>query len=226
MVVGVTNPLAASSGGRRPVSYVVFSFLALDSIPSKLRVLLNCQSGRQWSRTLTLPAVGVWRQYIVEVDYLRGWTIGPWKTEALFKSDSSNIISAGFTVDRGGSTTTQHYMAIDFTVESADWGAADADGDRASNAAEVVAGTDPFDCDDVLTVRTLQNPLHGRGFDIAWDSAAGRIYTVWRSTNLTKAWDLQQSGIQASIPRNFYWDSGATGFGSYFYRITVDNPAW
>ena len=225
-VVGVTNSPAAAPDGRSPVSYVVFSFLALDCVPGNLQLRLNCQSGRQWIRTLPLPTVGIWRQYIVEVDYLEGWTIAHWKKEALFQSDSLNIISVGLAVDRGGSTTAQLYMAVDFAVEGADWGTADTDGDRASNAAEVIAGTDPFDKADVLALRMLENPIHNQGFDVVWDSAPDRVYTIWRGTNLANAWVSQQSGIQASVPRNYYWDSGATGSGPYFYRVTVDNAAW
>ena len=224
VVVGVTNLPAASTGGHSQVSYIVFSFLALDCVPGKLRLFLNCQSGRQWFRTLALPTLGIWRQYIVEVNYSKGWTIGPWKTEALFQSDSSDILSAGLTVERGGSTMAQLYMAVDFALEGPDWGAADEDGDRASNAAEAIAGTDPFDQADVLALSMLETTTPSRGFGVAWDSAADRSYTLWRGTNLLSAWVPQQSGIPASVPRNVYWDSGATGCGPYFYRLTVDNP--
>ena len=77
VVVGATNPPTASGGGCAPITYISFSFLASDCVPSQLRLCLTCQDGRQWYRTLTLPAVGVWKQYIVAVDYSQGWTIGP-----------------------------------------------------------------------------------------------------------------------------------------------------
>jgi len=223
VVVGATNA-AAPLGGCNPITYVSFSFLASDCVPGAVRLCLNCQSGRQWCRTLTLPAVGVWKPYIVAVDYAHGWTIGPWKTEALFLSDSTNIVSAGLIVDRAGSTAAQSYTVVDFALQGAGWGEADADGDGASNAAEVLAGTDPFDASSVLALSVWNDAGSGRGYGIAWNSTADRFYTVWRGTNLTQPWVPLQTNAAACVPRNFYWDVGATGVGPYFYKVTVDNP--
>jgi hypothetical protein len=224
VVVGATNPPAAFPEECRPVSYVTFSFLALDCLPGELRLCLNCRSGRQWYRTLPLPSVGIWKQYIVAVNYVRGWTIGPWKTEALFQSDSAGILSAGLTVNRGGSTAAQQYLAADFTMEGAGWGTADTDGDRACNAAEAAAGTDPFDRADVLALSASQSTDSGPGFGVAWYSVEDRLYTLWRGTNLLQPWVSQQTAIPARVPVNVYWDAGATGAGPYYYGITVDNP--
>ncbi len=221
-VVAATNP-AVSPGGPGVVSYVSFSFLASDCIPSALQVCLNCQSGRQWCRTLNLPAAGAWKQYIVPVDY-SGWTIGPWATAALFQSDSTNVVSAGITVARGGGTAAQNYTVVDFALLGPDWAAGDADGDGVCNAAEVLAGTDPFDKSSVLAMSVWKVASSGEGFGIAWESVADRYYTVWRGTNLAFPWVPQQTNIPACVPRNFYWDVGATGSGPYFYKITVDNP--
>ena len=225
VVIGATNPLAPSGLGRAPVTYVSFSFLASDAIPSQLRLCLNCQDGRQWCRTLTLPTLGAWKQYIVAVDYSQGWTIGPWKTEALFLGDCTNIVSAGLSVARAGSTTAQSYAVVDFALQGADWGAADADGDGVCNAAEVVAGTNPFDKSSVLAMGVWNAADARQGFGIVWDSVVDRFYTVWRGTNLAAPWLPQQTSIPASVPRNYYWDNGATGSGPYFYKVTVDNPA-
>lgn len=224
VVVGATNSPCLAAGGCSPVSYVSFSFLASDCVPSQLQLCLNCQDGRQWYRTLTLPAVGVWKQYIVAVDYSQGWTIGPWKTEALFQGDSTNIVSAGLTVSRAGSTAAQSYTVVDFALQGAGWGAADSDGDGVCNADEVLAGTNPFDKDSVLAVSVWSAADVGQGFGLAWDSVADHFYSVWRGTNLAAPWVLQQSSIPACVPRNVYWDAGATGSGPYFYKVTVDNP--
>lgn len=224
VIVGATNPPLVHAGGCSPITYVSFSFLASDCVPSELRLCLNCQGGRQWCRTLTLPAVGVWKQYIVAVDYTQGWTIGPWKTEALFAGDSTNIVSAGLAVDRAGSTAAQSYTVVDFALQGAGWGAADTDGDGASNAAEVLAGTDPFDRSSVLAVGVWTTPGAGQGFGIAWDSVADRFYTLWRGTNLAAPWVPLQTNIPACVPRNSYWDAWAPGSGACFYSVTVDNP--
>jgi len=225
VVIGATNPPTAAPGGHGPISYVSFSFLASDNVPSGLQLCLNCASGRQWYRTLTLPTVGVWKQYIVPVDYSQGWTIGPWKTEALFQSDTTSVVSAGLTVARAGSTAAQNYTVVDFALLGPDWGAGDADGDGASNAAEVQAGTNPFDRSSVLALSPWNAADAGHGFGIAWDSVADKFYTVWRGTNLLQPWVPQQTGIPAFVPRNSYWDAGATGAGPYFYKVTVDNAA-
>ena len=222
-VVAATNA-PATPGGCAAISYVTFSFLASDCTPSTVRLCLNCQSGRQWCRTLALPAVGVWKQYLVPVDFSQAWTIGPWTTAALFRSDSTNIVSAGLAVARGGGTMAQSYTVVDFALQGSEWGAADADGDGVSNAAEVLAGTDPFDKTSVLALSVWNATGPDQGLGIAWDSVADRFYTLWRGTNLMQPWVPRQTSIPACAPRNYYWDAGATGAGPYFYKITVDNP--
>jgi hypothetical protein len=215
-VVAATNPAAGA------VAYLTFSFLASDAVPSTLRVGLNCRSGRQWSRTLALPRVGVWQPYVVPVDYTAGWTIGPWKTAALFEADTETIESASLSVGRGADTAAQRYTAVDVALQGAEWGSADADGDGASNAGEVLAGTNPFDAASALALHLWAGEGPGEGFGISWDAAADRFYTVWRGTNLMVPWLPQQSGIPANPPRNYHWDGSATGVGPYFYRVTVD----
>ncbi len=223
-VVGATNPPVMTAGSCPTVSYVTFSFLASDCAPSELRLCLTCRNGRQWFRTLTVPTVGEWKQYIVAVDYSQGWTIGPWKTEALFQSDSTNIVSGELTVSRGGNALAQSYALVDFSLEGIDWGTGDADGDGSCNAAEIVAGTDPFNHSSVLSLSRWAATGARQGFGVEWDSVTDRFYTLWRGTNLMEPWASCEMRIPANTPRNFYWDDGATGPGPYFYKITVGDP--
>ncbi len=100
---------------------------------------------------------------------------------------------------------------------------ADTDQDGMSDADEIRAGTDPTDPESVLKVFPPDEVVPGSGeVVIRWSSAAGRQYTLLRTTHLTNAFVTIQSDIEATPPENVWVDSTATGSGPYYYRIRLD----
>ncbi len=100
---------------------------------------------------------------------------------------------------------------------------ADTDQDGMPDADEIRAGTDPTDPESVLRVFPPDEVVPGSGeVVIRWSSAAGRQYTLLRTTHLTNAFVTIQSDIEATPPENVWVDSTATGSGPYYYRIRLD----
>lgn len=105
------------------------------------------------------------------------------------------------------------------TGGSADY--ADPDGDHMNNWQEWRAGTDPTNAASFLQ---LLNPSQGStGVSITWQSGAGVIYFLERSTNLTIApFPIIQSNIIGSAVTTTYTDTTAdTNAGPYYYRVGV-----
>lgn len=102
----------------------------------------------------------------------------------------------------------------------------DYDGDGFSNWGEFVAGTDPRSEGSFLEA-TAANRLGGGNFIITWPSAAGRYYTVRRSTNgVEGVFTVLASGLPATPPENSYTDTVPPAVKSYMYRIgaTTNHP--
>ena len=92
----------------------------------------------------------------------------------------------------------------------------DSDGDGMGDAAEVVAGTDPFDAVSVLRITELAD---GNRL-VVWNSASNRNYRVLATTNLA----FPMAPISPIIPGSgnsaFYYD-GAPDAPAKFYRVEV-----
>jgi hypothetical protein len=97
---------------------------------------------------------------------------------------------------------------------------ADSDGDGLNNGQEYVAGTDPTRADSTLAIEEGQPALTGNGFVIKWSSAAGKLYSVERSPDLTQGFNTVATNISATPPMNTYTDTVGTS-GLYFYRIQI-----
>jgi hypothetical protein len=99
---------------------------------------------------------------------------------------------------------------------------ADSDGDGMANWQEYVAGTDPTNGASVLQL-TAVNPVDGtNGFVLDWNSASGRFYSVWCSTNLLISnFTALASGLPATPTINVWTDSASSSLTSRFYRIVV-----
>jgi hypothetical protein len=101
---------------------------------------------------------------------------------------------------------------------------ADTDGDRMSDAAEIIAGTDPTDASSVLcaTVRlkATQGPVA-----VSWSSVTGRLYRVEAAPTLTDAsgWQTLTNNIPASGGVLDVLDPVAAGTNR-FYRVGVWRP--
>lgn len=92
----------------------------------------------------------------------------------------------------------------------------DSDGDGMPDAAERIAGTDPYDPDSRLRVTQLD---HGNQL-VVWDSVPGINYQVLATTNLNLPLQIISPVIPASGPSAFYFDN-APDATNKFYRIQV-----
>jgi len=102
----------------------------------------------------------------------------------------------------------------------------DSDGDGMRNSAEAVAGTDPGDPDSWFAVTAAEPTPAGAGVVLRWPSATGRVYAVWRATNLLAAdpvFNLRTGDLAATPPQNVYTDV-LTETGAYFYHLHVTAP--
>ncbi len=86
-----------------------------------------------------------------------------------------------------------------------------------------IAGLDPHAEDAFFSVMPMGIPVVG--LEVAWPSVAGRIYHVYRSTDLMAedgGFALREGSIPADPPQNTYHDETATGEVPYFYQIRVE----
>jgi hypothetical protein len=104
--------------------------------------------------------------------------------------------------------------------------ATDSDGDGMSDYAEFIAGTDPTNAASKLVLLSATT-LTNRMVQLEWASIPGRLYQVYRTTNLTSlsatnpaAWSPISDWLQASgSPTTFVATNN--GKGSFLYRIKV-----
>jgi murein DD-endopeptidase MepM/ murein hydrolase activator NlpD/PKD repeat protein len=98
----------------------------------------------------------------------------------------------------------------------------DYDGDGMSNLAEYRAGTAPDD--PLWYLRITAVTVRGtNGVEIAWGSAANKLYTVQRAGGLWPgAFTNLAQRLLSTPPQNVYLDTTATNAAHLFYRIKVE----
>jgi hypothetical protein len=97
----------------------------------------------------------------------------------------------------------------------------DDDNDGMSDTDEAVAGTDPLDAASVLRMQWCAPVTDG--FEIRWQSASNRVYTLEKSTNLVLGFDgIVDTNIPATPPANCHTDTVQTLNGPAFYRVVVE----
>jgi hypothetical protein len=99
---------------------------------------------------------------------------------------------------------------------------ADFDGDRMSNFAEWIAGTNPTNSASNLRV-SGQIGAPPNTFVLQWPSVAGKTYRVEMATNLLRGFNtVLRTNIAATPPFNSETDSVALPASARFYRINVE----
>lgn len=96
----------------------------------------------------------------------------------------------------------------------------DADHDGFSDLHEFLAGTNPTDALDLLTVAFEQVPQND--LVIRWLSVTGRRYAVERSSSLTAGFTNRFTGVEATPPENVVTDR-VENVESVFYRIRLED---
>lgn len=100
--------------------------------------------------------------------------------------------------------------------------AGDADGDRASNLAEFLAGTNPTNSDSVLRL-AVQTPAAGNQLTLQWPSVTGHYYRLLRGTNLATGFGtLVQTNLVATPPLNIVTDTPPSAAATTFYRLQLE----
>jgi hypothetical protein len=97
----------------------------------------------------------------------------------------------------------------------------DFDRDGLSNLAEYRAGTDPKNAQSYLRMQSLV-ASGTNGLQIAWGSAANRLYSVMRSSNVTNYFAPIAERILSTPPENTFLDTTATNGTPYFYRVKLE----
>ncbi|MEI7938851.1 MAG: thrombospondin type 3 repeat-containing protein [Verrucomicrobiota bacterium] len=97
----------------------------------------------------------------------------------------------------------------------------DEDGDGMTNLQEFIAGTDPNDPNSVFHfIKYSRQPLGG--FEVQWNSAEGRSYTLLRSaTLLPGSFSIIRSNIAGTPPMNSFLDTNTPSSGPLFYNLFI-----
>ena len=99
---------------------------------------------------------------------------------------------------------------------------ADPDGDGASNLAEFLAGTNPTEFNSALRLSVQRGPDTNL-VTLQWPSAAGRYYSLLRSTNLLAGFGtVIQTNLIATPPLNTATDAPPANADSTFYRVQLE----
>ena len=111
----------------------------------------------------------------------------------------------------------QYYVTNSF--EAVDL--SDTDGDGMAAWGEYQAGTVPTDALSVLAV--LRGQKTSGGFSVSWPAVPGRVYSVYRSTNLALGWqaDALESNLLPDVSGTNVFSDPSTNSRA-FYRIGVE----
>ncbi len=111
-----------------------------------------------------------------------------------------------------------HFGSVTQTV-----GAADADGDRMSNADEIAAGTDPTNATSALIQYVPEDGTES--LVLNWQSATGRSYAIQSTADLALGFtNIVQTNIPADVPRNAATVDVSDLLGFTFYRVATETP--
>jgi hypothetical protein len=200
----------------------------------------NETSPRWWQLSLGVQATGKWQTVTIPIlpsvlRELRGAT--DWTS---FEQDLRNVSWIGVILHRNSSFNGQTVLIDDFSLtgpgtDFAAWMAqfggsisvdgktplpdGDLDGDGVANSSEWVAGTSAGDSNDCL--RLLIEPGSQKGPRLRWKTKAGRVYNVWRCSDLQQGFNKIGGDVVAepAAVDTTYEDEDVAG--PVFYRIDV-----
>lgn len=99
---------------------------------------------------------------------------------------------------------------------------ADDDDDGMSNLAEYVAGTHPGQGTSVLAFDPYAtNQTATANLIFRWPSVTGRVYAIWRATNVAGPYTQHIGNLSANAPTNAVTNAAPSGLGTFFYGIGV-----
>jgi hypothetical protein len=199
----------------------------------------NEASTRWWQLSLGIQATGAWQTVTVPIlpsvlRELRGAT--DWSS---FEEDLRNVTWIGVIVRRNSSLKGQTVKMDDFSLTGpgADFAAwmtqfggsldverktalpgGDLDGDGVANASEWVAGTSAGDSNDCLRL-SIEPGAQSRP-RLRWNAKAGRVYSVWRSTDLTQGFSKIGADVEGQSSAAATYEDAEMD-GPVFYRIDV-----
>ena len=91
------------------------------------------------------------------------------------------------------------------------------DFDPFTNMEEYIAGTDPRNGASLFQIISSAQVVDG--FLIEWDAVSNRIYSVYRTGNLTNSFQTLEAGI--AYPQSSYIDTNALNNAQGYYRLNV-----
>ena len=99
----------------------------------------------------------------------------------------------------------------------------DTDSDGLNNQQEWWSGTVPTN--QLSALRMLTAAAAGTDLIVRWESVAGAIYSLERSTNLavSPCFRLLATNLVGQTGTTTYTDTNATGFSPLFYRVGVES---
>ncbi len=149
---------------------------------------------------------------------------------------TASVLSAGFNVASAradiDASINQNvwkmlYNVSDAQISDPAWLAADDDGDGATNAEELAAGTNPFSATSRLTVNsTVANP--DGSTSLAFPTSAGKSYVLQVSRNLSNAsgWVSPNPAVQIAgdgTTKTLTAPATVPGTAQTFYRVVVQD---
>jgi len=141
------------------------------------------------------------------------YTIPMTRARAIFALFAENISSNGVP-----------HQWFDEQGLTGDWetiGLLDQDEDGMLSWEEWVAGTSPTNAADVLKM-DMEVHAVGNSSMLIWKSVPGRVYKVWRSTDLTEGFRQVSGNLQATSPVNTFNEPQMPIGQPIYYRISVE----
>ncbi len=125
-------------------------------------------------------------------------------------------------IDSDGDGMSDDYESVFFSgaTNAVPW--ADDDGDGRSNYDEFIAGTNPKTNSSVLALAPYAtNQTATANLVFRWPSVSGRVYSIWRATNVAGPYTQHIGNLSATVPTNSVTNAVPAELGTYFYGIRV-----